>query len=200
MLVKFVDGMFWNGANAWHSGHFFVTLSASLYMLCQYTPRHSIFPVSAHAPSCTPISPEWLSSRRAWHSLREMHLSHGARYPLSYNCFPFIENWGELIFICLASSRSSGRIPQCKLPRYGLFECGSSITASTLLLSILLSPSTSAIIFLVKWSQDVEANLLRASALVFFPLGICLILKLLNECASCYIFSRYLCILQSFAS
>lgn len=110
MLVSSVVGWFWKGAKAWHSEHLFFSSSTSLYMSGQYTPKRSIFPVSAHAPSCTLASPAWYSSKSDSPFVWATHLSHGARYPLLYSCFSLMENYGDLNLSFLATTWSSGRM------------------------------------------------------------------------------------------
>lgn len=110
-----------------------------------------------------------------------MHFNHGVMNPFWYSTPSMIVYNGALIRTLLASSWLSGRMPCCSYLNIDVIHvCCANVRVCTYLSSILLSLSISTKTFLDRWSKHVDASLLRESALLLSPLGICLMVHSLR--------------------
>lgn len=145
----------------------------------------SIFPVRSLAHSCKSAGPTcafWSSSLSLASSF---HFNHSFINPFRYSTPSTIVYNDALILTFLASSWLSGRTSCCRYSTIGVIQvCRAEVKVCTRHLSMLLSLSTYTKVFLNKWPKHVDASLMRASALLFSPLGICLMVKLLRDLPS----------------
>ncbi|GJW61503.1 hypothetical protein Tco_0110838 [Tanacetum coccineum] len=103
------------------------------------------------------------------------HLSHGDKYDLRYRVPSIILYIEAFIRSFLAFCGSSGSLPNRRYSRIGIIQLSSfsCVTSATSFYMIDLSCITSTKTSLASLEKDIEANLLRASAFLFWSLLMC---------------------------
>lgn len=100
------------------------------------------------------------------------------------------------MFIFLPSVPSSGRTPFSRYSKYDVIQFGWLGPKDNDFLAVNHSFSEDLKQhFFVRWSKDVDANLLSMSAHFFLDLGTCLSVKCLKVLSKCFTTFMYFCIL-----